>query len=175
MTTIAVCKREGVMAADTRVVTGGSYYHATKVFRIGDTLWGTAGAAFPCLAVIEWLKSPKRNPLVLHRAFADQDRDDVLLVVVVVVVVVTGPTYEPEPITPLPDSVMLGCGAWMSEAMLDAAVKPLAPSCDMALKPATLELNPAVAIVLLELNPAVAIVLLELNPAVAVSRTAPYP
>ena len=80
MTTIAVCKREGVMAADTRVVTGGSYYHATKVFRVGDHLWGTAGAAFPCLAVIEWLRSPKRNPAVLHRAFADQDRDDVLLV-----------------------------------------------------------------------------------------------
>lgn len=80
MTTIAVCKTEGVMAADTRVVTGGSFYHATKIFRIGDHLWGTAGAAFPCLAVIEWLKSPKRSPFLLHRAFADQDRDDVLLV-----------------------------------------------------------------------------------------------
>lgn len=80
MTTIAVSKSEGVMAADTRVVTGGSYYHAAKIFRIGDTLWGTAGAAFPCLAVIEWLKTPKRNPILLHRAFADYDRDDVLLV-----------------------------------------------------------------------------------------------
>ena len=80
MTTIAVSKAEGVMAADTRVISGGSYYHTAKIFRIGDTLWGTAGAAFPCLAVIEWLKTPKRSPFLLHRAFADYDRDDVLLV-----------------------------------------------------------------------------------------------
>ena len=80
MTTIAVSKTEGVMAADTRVVTGGSFFHAPKIHRIGDTLWGTAGDGFACLAVVEWLKSPKRNPILLHRAFADHDRDDVLLV-----------------------------------------------------------------------------------------------
>ena len=78
MTTIAV-NRE-CMAADTRVTTGASYYHSPKIFRIGDTLWGTAGDAFACLAVIDWLKTPKRSPFLLHRAFADHDRDSVLLV-----------------------------------------------------------------------------------------------
>jgi len=78
MTTIAV-NRE-CMAADTRVITGGSYYHAPKIHRVDDTLWGTAGDAFACLAVIDWLKTPKRSPFILHRAFADHDRDSVLLV-----------------------------------------------------------------------------------------------
>ena len=78
MTTLAV-NRE-CMAADTRVVTGGSYYHAPKIFRIGTSILGTAGDGFPCLAFVDWFRSPQRKPLVLHRIFNDYDRDSIWIV-----------------------------------------------------------------------------------------------
>lgn len=64
MTTI-VATLDGI-AADTRVVTGNSYYPARKVFRIGDSIVGTAGDGFMCLAFLEWFKNPKRKPKELH-------------------------------------------------------------------------------------------------------------
>lgn len=77
MTTVAV-NRECI-AADTRVITGGSYYHAPKLFRIGQSILGTAGDGFACLAFVEWFKSPRRNPGVLHKMFAEHDRDSIIV------------------------------------------------------------------------------------------------
>lgn len=78
MTTIAA-NRE-CLAADTRVVNGSSYYHAPKIFRIGNSLLGTAGDGFACLAFVEWFKSPRRNPQTLHKMFAELDRDAIWIV-----------------------------------------------------------------------------------------------
>jgi hypothetical protein len=79
MTTIAA-NRECI-AADTRVVNGSSYYHAPKIFRIGNSLLGTAGDGFACLAWVEWFKSPRRNPQTLHRMFGETvDRDAIWIV-----------------------------------------------------------------------------------------------
>lgn len=64
MTTI-VATLEGI-AADTRVTGSNSYYPARKVFRVGDSILGTAGDGFMCLAFVEWFKNPKRVPKELH-------------------------------------------------------------------------------------------------------------
>lgn len=78
MTTLAF-NRECI-AGDTRVVTGGSYYHADKIFRVGNSLLGTAGNGFMCLAFVEWFKSQKRNPFTLHKLIGEEaDRDDILI------------------------------------------------------------------------------------------------
>ena len=73
MTTIAA-NRE-CLAADTRVVNGSSYYHAPKIFRVGNSLIGTAGDGFACLAFLDWFKSERRNPQTLHKMFGETDRD----------------------------------------------------------------------------------------------------
>lgn len=78
MTTIAV-NRE-CMAADTRVVNGNSYYHADKIFRVGNSLLGTAGDSFMCLAFVEWFKSPRRNPFELHKLIGEEgDRNEIVI------------------------------------------------------------------------------------------------
>lgn len=77
MTTIAV-NRECI-AADTRVINGGPFYHAPKLFRVGQSILGTAGDGFGCLAFVEWFKSPRRNPATLHKMFVEYDRNDVLI------------------------------------------------------------------------------------------------
>jgi len=79
MTTIAA-NRE-CLAADTRVVTGSSFYHAPKIFRVGNSLLGTAGDGFACLAFVEWFKSERRNSQVLHKIFGETiDRDAIWIV-----------------------------------------------------------------------------------------------
>ncbi len=77
MTTIA-CNRE-CMAADTRVSTGGAHYHANKIFRIGSSLFGTAGDGDMGLVMIEWLRTA-RNRQALYRQWADYERNDVWLI-----------------------------------------------------------------------------------------------
>lgn len=61
------------MAADTRVsVDGAPHYHSTKIFRIGDSLFGTAGDGMMCLVMVEWLQSsPKRNRQALYKNWTD--------------------------------------------------------------------------------------------------------
>lgn len=78
MTTLAV-NRECI-AADTRVVTGGSYYHASKLFRVGQSILGTAGDGFACLGFVEWFKSPRRNPGQLHKMFGEIDRHEIIVI-----------------------------------------------------------------------------------------------
>lgn len=79
MTTIAVDVRKGVMAADRRVVTHSSYYHADKIFRIGASLFGTAGHGMQCLAFIEWVKG-RRIPGQLHKLMGEYDREGISIV-----------------------------------------------------------------------------------------------
>lgn len=76
MTTIA-CNRE-CMAADTRVSTGGAHYHANKIFRIGTSLFGTAGDGDMGLVMVEWLRTA-RNRQTLYKQWADYDRNEVWL------------------------------------------------------------------------------------------------
>ena len=77
MTTIAV-NRE-CMAADTRVSTGGAHYHANKIFRIGCSLFGTAGDGDMGLVMIDWLRTA-RNRQRLYKEWADYERSEVWLV-----------------------------------------------------------------------------------------------
>lgn len=76
MTTLAF-NRE-CMAGDTRVVTGASFYHSDKIYRIGNSLVGTAGNAHACLAFLAWFQSPRRNPVELQKQFGENhDRGDI--------------------------------------------------------------------------------------------------
>ena len=77
MTTI-VCNREG-MAADTRVTSEGSICHEDKLFRLGLSIFGTAGHASVGLVLLEWLRTA-RNRDRLYKQIPDPWRDDVLLV-----------------------------------------------------------------------------------------------
>jgi hypothetical protein len=79
MTTIAV-NRE-CMAADTRVVTGGSYYHAHKLFRLGNSIVGTSGDGFACLLFLKWFQTLQRNPITLRKLLGeDFDPYDIFMV-----------------------------------------------------------------------------------------------
>ena len=70
MTTI-VANHEG-MAADTRVsVDGSAYYHANKLFRIGHSIFGTAGDGMMCLVMVEWLKTAQRNRHQLYKHWTE--------------------------------------------------------------------------------------------------------
>jgi ATP-dependent protease HslVU (ClpYQ) peptidase subunit len=69
----------GCMAADTRVSTGGAHYHANKIFRVGSSLFGTAGDGDMGLVMIDWLKST-RNRQNLYRQWSDYERSEVWLI-----------------------------------------------------------------------------------------------
>lgn len=82
MTTVVASVSLGGIAADTRVTGDNSYYPARKVFRIdhpkGESILGTAGHGFMCLAFLEWFKTPKRDPKVLHEIIGKEyDRDGI--------------------------------------------------------------------------------------------------
>lgn len=71
MTTIAANLE--CMAADTRVSTeSGQHYPAAKIFRIGESLFGTAGHASMCLVMIEWLKTA-RNRQQLYKQWSEEN------------------------------------------------------------------------------------------------------
>lgn len=71
MTTIAA-NRE-CMSADTRVsIETGQHYPATKIFRVGESLFGTAGHAMMCLVMIEWLKTA-RNRQQLYKQWSEEN------------------------------------------------------------------------------------------------------
>jgi len=78
MTTIVCSSALGCMAADKRVTNPGAYYPADKIFRIGHSLFGTAGDGFMSLVMIEWLKTAQRNRHMLYRNWNENtDKDDV--------------------------------------------------------------------------------------------------
>lgn len=78
MTTI-VANLEG-MAADTRVSEDGApHYPASKIFRIGNSLFGTAGHGDMCLVMVEWLRTAQRSRPALYKQWADYDRDQLVL------------------------------------------------------------------------------------------------
>lgn len=73
MTTI-VANLEG-MAADTRVSAEGCpFYHSDKIFRIGDSLFGTAGDGMMGLLMIDWLRKGAKNRQALYKLWADYER-----------------------------------------------------------------------------------------------------
>ena len=74
MTTIVASVTHGCMSADTRVVNAGPMYPADKIFRIGDSLFGTAGDAFMSLVFLEWLNT-KRDKAEIRKTFEHQDKD----------------------------------------------------------------------------------------------------
>lgn len=77
MTTIAANLE--CMAADMRVSEDdGSHYPATKIFRIGQSLFGTAGHGGMTLVMVEWLKGA-RSRMALYKQWGDYDRDEVEL------------------------------------------------------------------------------------------------
>ena len=77
MTTIAANLE--CMAADTRVsFESAPHYSATKIFRVGESLFGTAGDGFMCLVMIEWLKT-NRNRQNLYKQWADYERDSIAI------------------------------------------------------------------------------------------------
>lgn len=70
MTTIAA-NRE-CMAADTRVsIEGSAFYHAPKIFRVGKSLFGTAGDGMMCLIMVEWLQTKERKRSVLYEHWTE--------------------------------------------------------------------------------------------------------
>lgn len=77
MTTI-VCNREG-MAADTRVTSSGPMVHEDKIFRVGASLFGTAGDCSIGLLLLAWLKTT-RNVDRLHKQIPVEHRDDAEIV-----------------------------------------------------------------------------------------------
>lgn len=79
MTTIVASIAHGGMAADTRVTGAMVYYPASKLFRVGESIFGTSGHGDMCLAFIHWVKtSPKRDPMKLHELIGKEyDRDDI--------------------------------------------------------------------------------------------------
>lgn len=73
MTTIAANLE--CMAADTRVsFESAPFYSATKIFRVGESLFGTSGDGMMCLVMVEWLKTT-RNRMNLYKQWADYERD----------------------------------------------------------------------------------------------------
>src|SRR5688572_12514865 len=78
MTTI-VANLEG-MAADMRVSEEGApHYPADKIFRVGNSLFGTAGHGFMCLVMVDWLKTAQRSRMSLYKQLGDYDRDQFTL------------------------------------------------------------------------------------------------
>ena len=70
MTTI-VCNLEG-MAGDTRVSTeGGAFFHSSKIFRIGNSLFGLCGDAVMGLVMVEWLKTAQRSRNALYKQWTE--------------------------------------------------------------------------------------------------------
>jgi hypothetical protein len=59
------------MAADQRVTGDGPICHVKKIHRVGDSLFGLAGDVMAGMAVIEWLKTPKRNRALLYKMFGE--------------------------------------------------------------------------------------------------------
>lgn len=82
MTTVVASVAHGGIAADTRVTGDNSFYPARKVFRVErngrESIIGTAGHGFMCLAFLDWFRLPKRNPKDLHEIIGKEyGRDDI--------------------------------------------------------------------------------------------------
>jgi ATP-dependent protease HslVU (ClpYQ) peptidase subunit len=55
------------MAADQRCTGGGPMMHVSKIHRIGDSIFGLAGDVMMGLAVLEWIRTPKRDRAKLYK------------------------------------------------------------------------------------------------------------
>lgn len=84
MTTIAASVRLGCIAADRKVSSTddeGSYtgwsYPARKLFKIGNSIFATAGNGFIALVLIEWLKTARRSRHELYRQISEDSRGEI--------------------------------------------------------------------------------------------------
>lgn len=59
------------MAADQRCTGDGPICHAKKMHRVGDSIFGLAGDCMAGLAVIEWLRTKRRNKAALYKMFGE--------------------------------------------------------------------------------------------------------
>ncbi len=73
MTTI-VANRE-CMAADQRVTGDGPICHATKLRRIGASVYGIAGSVFPATLLLDWIASGAKDRSRLHRMLSEDARE----------------------------------------------------------------------------------------------------
>jgi len=64
------------MAADHRVTGESILCHTTKIYRIGDNLYGLCGDVMMALYVIEWLQG-KRDKESLHKAIGIEQRSHI--------------------------------------------------------------------------------------------------
>lgn len=72
MTTIVASVPLGCIAADQRCTGDGPMCHVQKLHRIGDSVFGVAGDAFMALALIDWLKTPKRDRMKLYKMLGEE-------------------------------------------------------------------------------------------------------
>lgn len=68
-----------MMAADSRITGGGPYAQTEKIYRVGNSILGMCGDAMMARYFIEWFKSPRRSPNVLHKALGDYERSEILV------------------------------------------------------------------------------------------------
>lgn len=81
MTTIVASVDHGCMAADQRCsIEGSPHYKATKIFRIGGSLFGTAGDGMMGLLMIDWLQKGGKNRAALYKLWADYERSAFVLI-----------------------------------------------------------------------------------------------
>ena len=113
------------MAADTRVSTEtGQHYPAAKIFRIGESLFGTAGHASMCLVMIEWLKT-SRNRQRLYKEWSEENyyREEVWILELNPRGLFSWDGWGvPEPI--LTDRMAIGSGAKSALAAMAMGAKP---------------------------------------------------
>lgn len=57
-----------MMASDTRLSDEGGVTDVDKIYRVGNSILGICGDAMMARYFVEWFKTPKRNPHVLHTA-----------------------------------------------------------------------------------------------------------
>lgn len=65
------------MAADQRCTGGGPIMHVAKISRIGECIYGLAGDVMMGLAVLEWMKAPKRDRGRLYKLLDEYERSEV--------------------------------------------------------------------------------------------------
>jgi ATP-dependent protease HslVU (ClpYQ) peptidase subunit len=62
VTTIFASAQDGVMICDSKISSGGTWYPATKVYRINGELVGLAGDCKDGDAWLKWYRSGKKGP-----------------------------------------------------------------------------------------------------------------
>jgi len=62
MTTVAADAVSGVMVSDSKCTYGDTWHPITKIFRIGDALYGCAGDVKEWLQFVRWQRGGRKGP-----------------------------------------------------------------------------------------------------------------